>query len=810
MSRARGKNFFSLRGAAHRAIILASSTLLGGLSLHPARLLAAPVSDAGTVAFQIPPQPLATALTAFGTQSGWAVSVPNALLAGLKSPGVQGRQPPASALAALLAGTGLSYQFTGPHSVILQKTETTSAIRLGPVRVQGQVLTPTTQSVIAPYAGGQVAQGARLGLFGNRSILDTPFNMTSYTSQLIKDQQARGLADLLANDASVRTVFSETGYIAEFTIRGFMVSPWDVSMDGLYGLVPPFAADINFADRVEVLKGTSAFLNGMAPFGSIGGTINIVPKRAQDKPNASLTFLYTSRAQFGGELDLGRRFGHDGAFGIRLTGGYRAGDIAVDHASQRLGNLALALDYRSSRFRSSIDLGYQNQIMYGSPRPLFLNAGVATPKAPSATSNWLEPWNYTFVSAYYSAFHAAYDLTRDWTLSAAAGLRRNNATYLFPLTYVTNNKGDLQNYYYSGAQLADTNTERVTLKGKLSTWIAKHDIVIDASRYYNNLYSGLSSFVTYTNLYNPVFASRPSLPIPKKTTLTHSNLSNVAIGDTISFLHDHLQIFAGGRWQRVESVVSNHYSGAVSSRYNKGAVTPAVGVVIKLDSRTSIYGNYMQALQQGTIVGTGYANTGYVFPPYKSTQLEIGVKHDFGRLMLTADYFQITQPSTSVNTTTNMYVLAGSQRNRGFEINGTGKLTRTLRVIGGAMWINGILHHTTGGLYDGNQGLGTPHLQLNANIEWDVPYVSGLTLTGRSIYTSSQYYDLANTQKIPGWVRFDIGARYRRVICGKTVTFRGDIHNIGGSNYWASAFGSSAGLTLGAPRTFLFSATTDF
>ena len=34
------------------------------------------------------------------------------------------------------------------------------------------------------------------------------------------------------------------------------------------------------AERVEVLKGPTAMLNGMPPNSSIGGTVNIVPKRA--------------------------------------------------------------------------------------------------------------------------------------------------------------------------------------------------------------------------------------------------------------------------------------------------------------------------------------------------------------------------------------------------------------------------------------------------------------------------------------------------------------------------------------------------
>ncbi len=64
------------------------------------------------------------------------------------------------------------------------------------------------------------------------------------------------------------------------------------------------------AERVEVLKGPSAMLNGMPPGGAIGGTINVVPEagagRAVDAVHRRAT---PPTAQFGGHADVARRFG---------------------------------------------------------------------------------------------------------------------------------------------------------------------------------------------------------------------------------------------------------------------------------------------------------------------------------------------------------------------------------------------------------------------------------------------------------------------------------------------------------------------
>ncbi|AFK63596.1 TonB-dependent siderophore receptor [Advenella kashmirensis WT001] len=61
-----------------------------------------------------------------------------------------------------------------------------------------------------PYAGGQLARGGGLGVLGSSDVMDTPFSTTNYTSQFLNDQQARTLADVVVNEASVR-VMTSTG-----------------------------------------------------------------------------------------------------------------------------------------------------------------------------------------------------------------------------------------------------------------------------------------------------------------------------------------------------------------------------------------------------------------------------------------------------------------------------------------------------------------------------------------------------------------------------------------------------------------------
>jgi hemoglobin/transferrin/lactoferrin receptor protein len=115
--------------------------------------LAAPaLAEPGSRAFHIGPQPLATALNAFGLTTGWQLAVPPELDKGSHSGGASGQLMPEQALVALLAGTGLSYRKVGEHSVVLVRQ--TAAVELAPVtvsatrRAQAVTEVPATVSVI--------------------------------------------------------------------------------------------------------------------------------------------------------------------------------------------------------------------------------------------------------------------------------------------------------------------------------------------------------------------------------------------------------------------------------------------------------------------------------------------------------------------------------------------------------------------------------------------------------------------------------------------------------------------------------------
>ncbi|HYD77440.1 TonB-dependent receptor domain-containing protein, partial [Ramlibacter sp.] len=79
------------------------------------------------------------------------------------------------------------------------------------------------------------------------------------------------------------------------------------------------------------------------------------------------------------------------------------------------------------------------------------------------------------------------------------------------------------------------------------------------------------------------------------------------------------------------------------------------GSWVKPLQNVSLYGNYIEGLQPGTIVGPTYANAGEVLPPFVTEQWEAGVKVDWGRLTTTLSLFEITQPSGSAPSPTGTF-----------------------------------------------------------------------------------------------------------------------------------------------------------
>lgn len=708
-----------------------------------------------------------------------------------------------SPLAALCAQWfGASVLVVASGSAAAQATEATATLPEVTVNAKAE------PALKAPYAGGQVARGGSLGLLGAKDTLDTPFSTVNFTSLLLEDQQARSLADVVTNDASIRMTTASAGFDDTFQIRGFAVGAGDVGVNGLYGLISSSRVPAQLIERVEVLKGPGALINGIAPGGSVGGGINVVTKRAGDEPLTRFTTVYEGKSNIGLQVDVGRRFGEGNAWGIRVNGLVKGGETSINGGNVKSNFGSVGLDYRGSRLRWSLDAINQRSDTDNFRPQISLaggNAISAIPAPPDARSNFypgtsLQQRDSTVLT------RLEYDVTDSLTAYAAVGYRDGKNNQIFPVSD-RNNPVDAAGNFRVGNSYYDSYSKTTSgtagLRWNFNTGAIGHTLTAGVSglkQEAGNAYIAQPGNIP-SNIYNPSPLPVITLARTDPQKASDTTLTSIAVADTMSFIEGRVLVTVGAREQNVG--IKNVSS---ATGYRASTLTPLGGVVFRLRENVSLYGNYSEGLSSGTTVGPTYANRGTVLAPYKSKQVEVGTKVDLGRVTTTAALYQIKRPAAAVDAS-NIYSYSGEQRNRGLELSAFGEIQRGLRGMVSATFVDPELSKTAGGVFQGNDAPGVPNKTLSANLDWDTPWVRGLSLNGRAIYTAGSYLNTANSAKFDGWTRFDVGARYRTEISGKPVVFRANIENLFDKNYWLT---TGTYVTVGSPRTLVLSAQIDF
>ncbi|HCT73870.1 MULTISPECIES: TonB-dependent receptor [Psychrobacter] len=663
------------------------------------------------------------------------------------------------------------------------------------------------------YAGGQVTYTNNMGFLGNKDFLDTPFSAISYTDKFIADQQAVDITDVIAaTDPAVYTSGASGESLESYYIRGFASSSNDVTVNGLTGMAPYYRSSPEMFERVEVLKGPSAMLNGMSPNGSIGGSVNLVTKRAGDEPLTQLTTRYLSDSQLGAHVDIGRRFGEDKQFGVRINGAYREGDSVVDDQEKQAQSAAIALDWRGERARVSADLYTTTDHVDGPTRGVTLASGVDIPSVPDPDTLLNPSWAYFETQTKGAIGRAEFDINDQLTTYASMGVTKWNYDGLSAdNAQISNTDGDISTTVGYVGDDNERQSFEVGLNGQFQTGNIGHQIAVNATRYEEeyNLYAARFRGVSVdTNIYDPVWGSRPDLDLnPPLLTATDTELTSYGIADTLSFDQDKYQLTLGARYQQLKTEQTGGML-STGAKYDENAVTPSVALSVKITDQTSLYANYIEGLSKGDTAPTDAENAGEIFAPYKTKQKEVGIKIDLGNFSHTLSAYEIEKPNSYTDTDTNIFSYAGAQRNRGLEWGVFGSPAENVRLMGGISYIDAKLTKMSDGVNEDNQAAGVPKWQSKIGVEWDLPLVENLTLTANANAVSKQYLENDNIQSLPGRTIYGVGARYLTSVNDKPLTLRGSVENVMNKAYWTTAHYND--LAIGEPRTFLLSATMDF
>lgn len=702
---------------------------------------------------------------------------------------------------------------------------TDASVTLNTIRITASA-DASADGLMEPFAGGQVASGGRVGIFGNQKNLDTPINLTSYTNAYIQSRQAKSVGDVLKADPSVRVGRGFGNFQESYYIRGFNLGSDDTAYNGLYSILPRQYIPTELFERVEVLKGASSFLNGAMPGnGGIGGAINLLPKRAGNEP---LNRVTVGTDFNGGQIasDISRRFGENQEFGVRVNTAYHGGNTSVDDEKNSLGLAAIGLDYRGDRLRLSGDMGYSNNRLTAT-RPNISLAGLTeVPAAIKASSNYAQKWTYSNEEDVFGSYRAEYDLNDAVTAYAAYGFRHGEEQNRLANPTLTNaSNGDAKYSRFDNGRVDMVNTGEIGVRGKLQTGSIQHNLVLSGSAFQQNTRNGWAmSGSNTTNILHPDYSNAPELTIDNPERVndpklgTRTRLRSIAIGDNISALDDKLIVMVGARYQKIMQETYNYQTDGskINPAYNEAKWTPALGVTYKLTPEFSVYANYIESLAKGLSNTTADATT--TLKPFVAKQKEMGAKYENDRLGASISLFDINKQRGVLQD--GVFSDAGEYVHRGVELNTYGKLTDSITVLGGASWLHAKQKNTGSALYDGNNEVGVPKFQANLGAEWALPVPQEISLNAQLTYTGSTYASLDNKLKVNDWTTLDIGANYKTQLGQTPTTFNFKVNNVFNKDYWSSVglsdnINSTANtnngyVVAGLPRTFMLSASFDF
>lgn len=771
-----------------------------------------------TYALEIPTQRLDLALQSLAQQSGAQILFVTKAVNNYQSETLNQELTVEQALQQLLKGKNLQIKkiTDNKFSIVEGQPQARDMGQLKPIDV---VATGSTSGNVAQlpvivveatednYVNDQFARKARVGLLGEKDLIDIPFNVSSYSSETITNSHALTVADVLIKDSSVQSTHSSGGFLDSFIIRGFPIGEGnlgEIAWEGQYGVAPNYRLLTPYIENIEVLKGPAAMLYGMSPNGGVGGTINIIPKRALEKKLTRLTLDYSTDSNVGAHVDLSRRFGQKRQFGIRFNTSHHEGNTAIKNQSRDLSTAAIALDYKGKQLNSTLDLVWQKEQLDNPIRPYYLASGVALPAAPDGRYTATQKWGWSKVEDLSVALQNTYDVTENTSIFFNIGGAKSEVGRLVDHTVsIINDQGDTSAMLRDGIFKVDRFSTDVGVRTNFQMGDIDHAITVQLSKYQDKYSMSLpTGSIIYSNIYHPIYISQPEyIKVTDVPLYSRSKLSGVGVSDTLSMLNEKLMLTLGLRQQYVETTDYRN-----NQNYKQHALTPLVAIVYNLTDNTSLYANHIQGLSKGDRAPDGSLNEGETLQPYKSKQFEMGIKYQNDQMFTSLSAFTINKPSGQL--TNGYYSANAEQQNTGIEFNAYGDLSSSLAAYGNLTYLNAELTHTNNINTQGNRAVGTPEWRGHIGLEWDTS-LSGLTLGSSFTYVDRQPVDQVNTQYLPAWTRLDLNSRYVTRIGNQDVTFRANLLNALNKKYW-SGVASYSTIALGIPRTFSLSATFDF
>lgn len=620
----------------------------------------------------------------------------------------------------------------------------------------------------------------------NLTMMETPQPIAIVTHEIIEQQQAKQLSDVLQNVNGIYVTSSRGNSQDSFGGRGFILGNDNIFKNGSRvnsGVFP----EVSGLERVEVLKGANAMLYGNT---AAGGVINMITKKPKFNFGGSIGMNAGSWNSYKPTVDLYGPLSKNIAF--RVNGAYEYAESFRDVVQSEkyyfnpsfLFNLSdksqiiVEADYLKNDFTPDFGIGsitqrdgYTYQMNNLLPRNAFLGAD----------------WQYQNVEQVSTNVTFNHQFNESWSLNATASYQNYTKDYFSTERVQWGYEKSTDKLFWKRPLNRTYNEQnytsaQVNLNGEFNTGKINHKVlfgadadygVADAYTYYNptNRLAYGNSYLYGTNgnsngilyLDNPDSWANGSAPAAERLEKNRINTRRIGVyaQDFISLTKE-FKVIAGLRWSYIENMptINTKFktvtSGLVNLNSTTGkslvnnssssdqAISPKLGFVYMPNDNFSAFATYTNSF----VANVGRLRDGEALTPTNIDQYEVGAKKNFWNNALAVNvtvyqilyrnYYQnaLDDKGNPVDPAGLTKDFAGKMRSRGFELDITGNPTENLSIIGGFSYNNSVYLDTPEAFgYVENQRLvRTPATTANASVFYKfTKFVPGLKV-GAGVY----------------------------------------------------------------------------
>jgi catecholate siderophore receptor len=639
-------------------------------------------------------------------------------------------------------------------------------------------------------------------------LLDTPQSISVVTSEVMRDQNATNLRDVLRNVPGITIQAGEGGATPgdNFVIRGFSART-DLYVDGVRD-VNGYTRDPFNIEQVEVIKGPASVYSGR---GSTGGSINTVTKTPGAKAFYEIDGGVGTDEFYRATIDLNQpiRFGWDSHHpgknviereadaALRLNALYQSGDVpgrdVADFARWGVApSIAVGLNTPTKLTVSYMHFEQNNMPDFGLPWVTATNNALIAERnkpAPVPFSNYYglnqrDHENLTNDEVIAILSHA---FTDDVNLRYTFHYARNRRDSIISAPrFISNASSDINREFQSRDEVDTAMTNELDLVWGLNTWGLQHTFITGIEYTYETFQNFLRSnpMAPLADLFDPDVNDHFNGPNVRTGAVNEADTSTggIYLFDTID-IGKHWQISGGVRGDYFEADydIKDAAGNVTSFDHTDKMVSWRAALLYKpvpIGSIYFAYGTSFNPSAEGLVLSAATAD----LDPEKTSTFELGTKWNLldQRLSLNAAVFYTLKENArtpGLSPSDPVTVLQGEQQVAGFEIEAKGHLTRNWQVIAGYSYLDTQIKESNVPAEVGNELPGVPAHTFNL---WTT-YNFGKLQAGAGVqYVGPRFANTINTREADSYCTLDAMLAYQVT---KNVNVRLNVYNLTDETY---------------------------